>query len=523
MPPRLRDSAIAVVAVLAAGMLFAQSESAPPNAEAPPAASAPNDSAPPGAAPASPAKPETAPAEVPWEIRPYVVRITVSFASDPLLTASFRSDFLSGLEHRLIDDLGPMWTLEVREAAGGEIFTARSLADLGSDAARERWLTDPAEKVFPLVVATADGALSLSAREWDRASQGLSPLRGQSAPDFRLAPIIAVAVLREVYRPLARIESVEGKSVVLKARAGELLPPDASAIPFAAGDLLTPFYVQYDKKVRDQVKRIQRVPWTLLRGESIDRARIEAATVSTFPAAVVPGKRRLDALAIKVKTWYPQTDLRVVPRSNPGNPVTAAKVDVVDRMPTASDPVADRLELRTDRRGIVTVPAEPTPQVRFAIVNSGKAVLARVPFCPGAEPQLTLEVIDDSPRLSVEGEVSLLEADLVELIARRKILTLRAEALAKEGKADQARAILTELHALPDQKSFQQRVDLVRTAGVEAAKKLKDAVAETRIRKLCGSLTETASTHLDQEKFLESLRDLEDVAKVRSDGKAKKK
>lgn len=545
MPLKLRDSAFAVllmaVAMMAiAGAALAQSEA--PSKEAPPAeAPKAEATAAPAAAPAAEssgdpaAKPATeaaatdpasakpaAPIEIPWEVRPYVVRIDVSFAADSQLTASLRQEILTGLERRLRDDLGPMWDLEIRAANGRDLLTSRSLAELTTESAKERWLAEKIDKIFPVVVEPSGGALAFSAREWDRASQDLSPLRSQTSPDVRLAPLAAGGVLREVFRPLCRIESVDGKSVVLKIRAGELIPPDASAAPFAAGDLLTPFYVQYDKKVRDEVKRVTRVSWTLLKCETIDRARIEALTVSSLPSSVMPGKRRLDALAIKVKVWYPQTELQVVPRTNPGNPYAGGKVDVVDRMPTASDPVPDRLELRTNRRGMITVPAESTPQIRYAIVNSGKAILGRVPFCPGAQEKLTLEVIDDSPRLSVEGEVSLLEADLVELIARRKILTLRAEAMAKEAKLDEARALLAELKALPDQKTFQQRIDLVRTAGVEGAKKQKDPVAETRIRKMCATLQETASTHLDQEKFLQSLRDLEDVARIRGNDGAKK-
>jgi hypothetical protein len=302
---------------------------------------------------------------------------------------------------------------------------------------------------------------------------------------------------------------VDGRSAILRLRAGELLPPDQKAAQFAVGDLAVPFYRQLDRK--REVKRVQHIPWTYLKVENIERGRVTSSIVSTFPGAVMAGKRRLESLAIEIRAWYPQTELKVAPRSNPGNPIAAARVDVVDRLPTAADPVPDRLELRTNRDGIITVPAEDIAQIRFAIVNSGQAVLARVPFSPGAQKSLTIETIDDGPRLSVEGEVSLLEADLVELVARRQILGLRAEAAIKAGKGEEAQSLVAQLKALPDQKAFQQRVELVRTAGVEAAKAKKDTVAETRIRKLCGNLTEVANTHLDQDKFAEQLRTLEEM------------
>jgi hypothetical protein len=164
----------------------------------------------------------------------------------------------------------------------------------------------------------------------------------------------------------------------------------------------------------------------------------------------------------------------------------------------------------------VTVPADPIPKVRYAIVHSGTGILARVPFCPGIDPFLTVDVNDDGPRLSAEGEVSLLEADLVELVARRKVLQLRAEAASKAGKVDELRLLIAELKALPTQPQYQQRIDLSRTTAVEGAREKKDQVAEARIRKMYTTLAESAKTHLDDEKFQQQLKDLEDIGALRS-------
>src|SRR6185436_6992942 len=145
------------------------------------------------------------------------------------------------------------------------------------------------------------------------------------------------------------------------------------------------------------VRRIHFPPWMLLKVEQINRARLTAKTFAV--GRVIPATRRLESYALEVRSWYPETRLKVVPRTNPGNPVAAARVDIVDRLPTGADPVPDRVTVRTDRNGTFTVPAEPTPQIRYAIVNSGQAILARVPFCPGAEREMKIDVIDDSPRL----------------------------------------------------------------------------------------------------------------------------
>lgn len=509
MPHRLRNAASVFAACLSIWSSTAIAQETPAAAPASPA---------PAGTEAAPASPPAAPAveappaaiELPWDQKPYNVEIEVSFAGDARLDDRFRTALISALADRLTDDLGRMWSLSISEATGDAYLPAAQLARLTDEDAKTRWMSHTADKVFALCVGRTPQKTTFDVREWDRTAQQMTPVRSGETFDSRLAAGVASATIRETFRALAQVESVDGKSAILRLRAGELLPPDQAAAQFAVGDLAVPFYRQLDRK--REVKRVQHIPWTYLKIENIERGRVTSSIVSTFPGAVMAGKRRLESMAIEIRAWHPQTELKVAPRSNPGNPIAAARVDVVDRLPTAADPVPDRLELRTNRDGIITVPAEATAQIRFAIVNSGQAVLARVPFSPGAQKSLTIETIDDGPRLSVEGEVSLLEADLVELVARRQILGLRAEAAIKAGKGEEAQSLVAQLKALPDQKSFQQRVELVRTAGVEAAKAKKDTVAETRIRKLCGNLTEVATTHLDQDKFAEQLRNLEEMA-----------
>jgi hypothetical protein len=495
----------------------ASSEAAPPaspEAATKPAGEAANASA--TEAAATPAAP--APAQIPWELRPYVVELPVSFTSDPKLTPVVREAFLRSLRQRLIDDLGPMWDLHLSEATGEALTSPEHLGIVSGDEVKTRWATPQTDKVLLLVVGRNGRDREFSVREWDASSENLGPVVTGTSADARLDVISAASVVRNAFRSLVIIELVEGLTTNLRVRAGELLPPDPSAAQLVVGDLLAPYYRQLGRK--RELKQIHFVPWTLLKVEAIDRARLTAKMFSV--SRVASATRRLESLAIEVRPWYPETRLKVVPRTNPGNPVAGARVDIVDRMPTGADPVPDRLTLRTDRDGSFTVAAEPTPQIRYAIVNSGQAILARVPFCPGAQREMIINVIDDTPRLSVEGELALLEADLIELVARRQILLVRANGFAKQGKLDEAKDLIAQLKALPNTESLQQRIALVRTAGVESARTRKDTVAESRIVKLCTTLLTTAKTHLDEEKFTETLRSLEELAQAGADAAKKK-
>jgi hypothetical protein len=336
------------------------------------------------------------------------------------------------------------------------------------------------------------------------------------AIDDRLAVAAAAGVVKEAFRTLVQIDAANGREITVRVRGGELTPPDVVATPLEPGNFLKPFVRAMNRK--GELQKVQQVPWTLLRVEDVERARANVLAFSVFPAPVAATKKRMESLAIEVRPTYPETTLQIVPRTNKGNPIAAARVEILDRLAAPNDPEVERTLLRTDREGKVTVPADPTPKVRYAIVHSGTGILARVPFCPGIEPFLTVDVNDDAPRLSAEGEVSLLEADLVELVARRKVLQLRAETASKAGKVEDLKLLIAELKALPTQPQYQQRIDLSRTTAVEGAREKKDQVAEARIRKMYTALAESAKTHLDDEKFQQQLKDLEDIGALRSPG-----
>ncbi len=474
----------------------------------------PQDAPPdPAAAPAPP--PAAArPVELPWELRPYSVAVEVTLTPSATLTASSRQQFLQGLANRLQDDLGAMWEFTLIASSPAGAMPAPRLIGETHDTARLQWLDHPAEKVIPLAVSHSRGEWSFVAREWDRASETLGPACTGAAIDDRLAVPAAANVVKRAFRTLAQVDAAAGRQITVRLRAGELIPPDDTALPLGPGTFLSPFVRAMNRK--GELQKVHAIPWTLLRVEEVDRARAEVLAFSVFPAPVGVTKKRLESLAIETRPTHPETSLQFVPRTNKGNPVAAARVEIVDRLSAPNDPEVERVVLRTDRHGRVAVPADPVPAVRYAVISSGTAILARVPFLPGVEPELTVEVNDDSPRLSAEGEVSLLEADLIEMVARRKVLLLRAENASKAGKVDDVKALVAELRSLPTQPQFQQRIDLSRTTAVEGARAKKDQVAEARIRKMYAALAEASKTHLDDDKFQEVLKDLEDVAALRA-------
>ena len=219
--------------------------------------------------------------------------------------------------------------------------------------------------------------------------------------------------------------------------------------------------------------------------------------VSTFRRSPLAGsRRRVELMGIAARPLLSETELTLVPRVDPLNPLVGHRVDVMDRFPTVDDPVEDRLTLLTDRRGVIVVPADSDAPLRHVLVHSGGAVLASVPFIPGLERRTTLELPDDTARLSVEGELQMMEDDLIDVVASRAVIMSRARGAARGGRWDDVDGFLDELDELPTFEQFDQRLTAVRVPARQTARELRDRIAESRIVRLCREFREVAETRL---------------------------
>ena len=172
------------------------------------------------------------------------------------------------------------------------------------------------------------------------------------------------------------------------------------------------------------------------------------------------------------------------------------------------------LRLWTDRRGSVTIPIiEQYPLVRL-YVRSGKSLLARVPFVPGIASEVTLQLPDDSLRLGVEGQIEILEGDLIETVARRAVYMALARVYARGGKWDKVEEQKKGLKELDGMKEFEAKMTAIRFPAVKAAEARRDRSAKARIERLCNDMLAVVGRHLDPNKlkvFHEELLELKSL------------
>ena len=313
-------------------------------------------------------------------------------------------------------------------------------------------------------------------------------------------------------RPLARIDLAEGTSAELRVRGGELLSPASPLFPFRQGDLLSGHFRYLDRD--GMVRRLQGVPWSYLRIDHVDRSRMTATIETPFANPFSGSRRRVELVALKLTPAYAATELALSPRTNPGKPLVGVRVRVYNQLPSEENPDPEYLDLMTDREGIVRVPAAAQQPLRRLIVHSGGNVLSNVPFVPGVERRVSVELPDDSPRLQVEGSLAMVQGDLIDVVSRRVVMLARAVSLARKEEFAEAERLLAQVDAQPSLASFESRILAIRVPAVEQARANRDRSQEKRIVMMCKEVEDLARKHLGRSKVDDAKAEVRELKRI---------
>ena len=484
----LAGGALTLVLAVGLGTLRAQEAASPVTPPVVPAASPAPIAAP---APLRVAKPVV----IPFDRQPYQVSVTLGVAADLGMSHAESTRLVEQVREIIRARMGLSWNAQIDLASLNDPSTHTAL----SDRTAEEWTAvlekSPFDKKLALTLDRVGTKYRLSGIEWDKTSQKCTPVVTRETFDRRRLPVLASDLAFAVFRPLVTVIAVTENTVELKVRGGDMLPPDSSLVPFQVGDHLTSYIRHYDKK--QQLRRIQEIPWSYLRVDLIDRGYVRATQITPFVSPLAASKRKAESFALKVTPYYSSTTVSVIPRGKPDAPMAGYRAELLNRTETKDDKVEDRLKLRTDRRGQVTLPYDPAHPQQTLFVYSGASPLAKVPVIPGHAATLRLDVPDDAPRMNVEAETELLQSELVDVVARRHVMMTRARAAAQKGDFDQVATFQKSIAELPTLEKFQQRIENLRLPGVQAARNKKDKAQEGRITKLCDKITKQAVQHLD--------------------------
>ncbi|MFK7821290.1 MAG: hypothetical protein AB8G99_21425 [Planctomycetaceae bacterium] len=445
---------------------------------------------------------------VPVAEDPYKVVVNLTVPRHRLMTAATRAALRDHVELMVRRTWGGMWNTDVR--MNDWMLVGDAIERLQSDAVSERYEAKFDKVLF---VALDPETLSLTAREWDFRSNSLTVPAFAETYDLAAVPNQIVHLLIEVFRPVLlfrRADKFDKSYIEVTLKAGEFPAPDPKAAQIKPGDVLTPVVRYFNKRNRDQVDRIQYQTLTYLVVQDIDRDVIGGTLVSGVPTVFGRNARRAEQFALRQRPRHKATRVKLVLRSNPEKPLLCHRVNLVSKLKYRDEELEKSVNLISDRYGEVVIPVGSYPTY-WIYVYSGKLLLARIPYAPGLLAKETVLMPDDSMRLLVEGEVDLLKGRLIDLVARRAVHMSAAMQYSKDGKADETRAEVAALEALPGKKQFEDQITTFQQPAVQKALAARNRVSRGRINRVCGEMKRVIDNYFDPARMDAFRNQLNDV------------
>jgi hypothetical protein len=460
------------------------------------------------------------------ERRPYRVSMRVGIADDPSLTAFARERALADLRAAATATFGAAWRVEVVAETSSSMTTAADLERLEAATLLAPDGEPAFEKLFLVTLAADRGRYTAAAREYDATVRRLgNVVVHESARSGDLGELMFRAV-HDAYAPLVLVEELAGRHVVVRPFGAEFTPPDRSAAAIGPGSLLVPYLRYLDRT--GEVGHVVPIPWTYLR---VPDEPLDAETTAAFQspldvddtllvAETISGlqspmgtkiRRRVQVLALWERPAFDATTVALAPTNAPGTPAAGVRVQIVRKLHAGDEGVGEPLERTTDRLGRVVVPRDDAAPLTWLYVHSGSALLARVPIVAGGARRLTFPIPDDEPRLTVEGGIELLQADLIDAVAEREPMLRRATILARDGKWREVDRLLPEVRTLPTATDFERRLSSITTPALQRARASGNGRAVYGIEKLADKTRARIRRFLDAGRITELLAELDEL------------
>jgi hypothetical protein len=435
-----------------------------------------------------------------WELTPYRVQIYLAFEDAPQITPAMAADIQAFLGERIESLIGASWNTTLT-AAPLELSVAmvQGLAPLTTEQLPKESLK--ADKVLLVALSADSRGYRLQGRELDCRTR----IWGATVSRDVFQPILlasaATDVMLAAFAPLAQIEKVDGKTVELRLRAASLPPRDPKAIRVATGTLFRPVirFNDRDGNLRAD-KPPQPIPWTYLLTRGLNETLANCEMFSGLRSPLSTRRRgRTEQLAVAVRPPEAGTLLIVHSRLDRRRLLSGYEIFAY-----GPDSPATTLLGRTDSQGQIWIEPSDSP-LRMLVIKSGGEFLARLPLVPGIEHEALAAVADDDDRLAVEGYITGLQEEIVDLVARRAMLVARIRARLDDGKLEDAQQLLSELRqmrgrdelgvVLNEQRRKYFSSDLVVRRKVD---KLFNDTREVMVRNLDPRLIDQVASEVDQ-------------------------
>lgn len=385
-----------------------------------------------------------------WDYQPYHVHAILAVDAPGGVDAALRVALPTYVQQRVDSSLAPLWNFELELAAGprqAQVFEWFNSPPKGKDLA----IKDGQDKLLLVGVrSTADG-FEVLAREYDMYLQRWSQTLRRDCRQLSNLPEQTFAAMSQAFAPIAQIDvdPKDPQMVTLKPRGGSL-PRSADTPPWAKpGDVLAPMFRRTGRNGQLLENGVVPVPWTYIETVPGKDACIQYR-VRSGNRNPLAGRRsgRVEAIAILVTADPEPTKLVLRARKNDKTPL--AGYDVYQQ--NSNDDPLVRVGTSNAAGEVQVQPGKA--RLDMLVIKHGTQLLAKLPVAPGAEPEITIPLPDDQARLVAEARLAAVREDLIDVVARRKILMSRARQKIEKKDFKAAEELARALDDLPGTPQF---------------------------------------------------------------------
>lgn len=496
----------------------------------------------------------------PFKSLPYAVTVSIGFERRCLPDPAQREHIARSIRYAIARMYGRMWEVEVVLNNWMIPANRRHLEWLNADDMLVRYPERDVHKAFLVSIESSGAGYTISCREFDSRIHELTPVAMRTTWDERAIGVETAKLLRDSFRPCVLYQrgyqDENGRPMMeMQVQAGEIIPPDPTAEQVVEDDVLRPFVRQMDRREPTKLDRLRRLELSYVRVISIDRGdavisdppetsgdplapveiplepaggaggednaeatetpelgghspgRLQGFYITHHPMSPFGAKgRRLQHFAVRQRRTADQSKVRIVLRGRPDKPLVSHRLALAYQLHWKDEEDGPQTHLVSDRNGEVMINARKDHPTFWIRVYSGASLLARVPYAPGLIPFDTIELPDDSIRLSVEGEIQLLADELIDAIALRSVLLARARKAAAKGDVAGLDALLERQESVPEKDYFLKQIENIRIPAVNKCEERR--MSPRLVNKLCDGLETTVTRFFSDEKRGERLREI---------------
>ncbi|QDV51328.1 hypothetical protein [Gimesia fumaroli] len=480
-------------------------------------------------------------------LRPYRIRIEIAYAPGTRFSPENRLNLQVQLQQIIERSVGEKWTLSKAKQQQSDTPSAVGISEndwlplpssvglsrLHSENILKRYSQQTFDKLFLIAIEPYGIGYQVSGREFDVLSQQLCPLEKQNTYEKAFLADTVFKSIRDLFSSVITIENVNNDLVTVSEQGSQYLTPDPTVCTLEKGFYFQPFF-RYLNRDRE-VKNIQFIPWTYLILEDINRKYATCSLASGLRGILSGSRRRVETLAQHVKPEYPQTKLSLIPRGTSTQTYAGMRVQTSllnpqevrqlqteakkqkeknkDAKPITQDYILD--ESLTNRSGTVTLHTDPQHPLIWLYVRSGKALVANVPYIPGIAPEVSIQIPDDRIRLNVEGELAVLNGELIEAVASLSMEMSRIRKWAKNDEWEKVDEGIRKLEGgISPKQIYQEKLSVIRVSAIEAAQQQKNRAAQSRIASLCRDTADRIDRFLDPSGIIDLKTEIQDLKQL---------